>query len=129
MKMLSIMKKLGLNLTNGVSCLIKVEDIEKLSGKRIVGNGSTIRRDIKPWSFFNMEINKSKSSVIGFTFDGYKTRRELIGELDHQIKSSKKRIVLEESKSKEREDEKYKLSSSGSLSDKMYSYSDVKKYI
>jgi len=130
MKILKACETLGLNLDDGISSsVIDIKDIERLTGIRINGNGSKIRRDNKPWEFFNIENIKDKNSIVGFDFSGYKTRRELIGELDTQIKSSKKRIINEESKVIERENDKVNLSKTGKLSDLMYSKKDTVSYI
>ena len=129
MKLLRILNSLGLNLFTGVSKPISIDDIEDMSGKRITGNGSTIRRDNKPWLFFNFENIKNGNKIEAIRFDGYKTRRELIGELDSQIKSSSKRITLEKAKIDDREVEKHSLVAGGKLSDIMYSYDDALDFI
>ena len=77
----------------------------------------------------NLENVKDTNRVRGYIFRGYKTRRELIGELSDQNQSSKKRIMEEENKITEREAEKKALSSSGRLDDMMYGYSDIRSYL
>ena len=129
MRALKAMEALGLDLVTGISPFIPVEEVERLTGKRITGNGSTIRRDNKPWSYFVMEINKLRNSVHGFTFHGYKTRRELIGELDNQNNSSEKRMKLEALKIEERTQEKVILNAAGNLSATIYSKTDVVLYL
>ena len=51
MKLLRILSKLGLNLKTGISETIEVSEIEDMYHKKITGNGSIIRRDVKPWVF------------------------------------------------------------------------------
>ena len=55
MKILEALIQLGLDIDTGIGGMFKVNDIEALTEKRIVGNGSTIRRDIMPYEAYNIE--------------------------------------------------------------------------
>lgn len=97
MKALDAFIDCGLDIKTGVSSsVIRVESVEHMLNKRLVGNGSTIRRDNKPWKLFRFKVEKVGNKVVGWSFDGYKTFRDKIQELEDQIASSKNRIVKEE---------------------------------
>ncbi len=129
MKILQSLINRGLNIITGISPEIRVTDIETDTGKRITGNGSTIRRDTKPWSFFNIENMKEGNKVTSYVFSGYKTRRELIGEVRHQNESSQKRVGDEQSKIEDRERQIEILISGGRLDQIMFSEEDTRTYL
>ncbi len=129
MKILNAFIEKGLNPQEGTSEIISVAEIEILTNKRLTGNGSIVRRDTKPWSLFNLENIKESGSVIGYKFHGYKTRRELIGELRHQNESSQRRRVLEHEKIEERENKIRELTSQGRLDEAVFSIADIERYI
>ncbi len=129
MKILQSLINRGLNIITGVSSEIRVIDIEADTGKRITGNGSTIRRDTKPWSFFNIENIKERNKVVSYVFSGYKTRRELIGEVRHQNESSQKRVTDEQLKITDRENQIETLISGGRLDQIMFSERDTRPYL
>ncbi len=128
--MCSVLKALnilGLDLNSGKSVFISVEDIEEATGKRITGNGSTIRRDVKPYSYFEFENVKIKNKVVGYKFKGYLNKDSEMERLLSQISTTKKRYLLEESKIIQRIE---KLNSIKLLDNKcLYSKKDVLKYI
>ncbi len=128
MKIFQSLIKRGLNVKTGISPIINVSDIVLDIGKPITGNGSLIRRDSKPYSFFNFENLKCKNAVIGYEFSGYKTRRELIGELRHQNEASQKRLNEETLKIEEREIDILTLIAGGNLNDMMFSELNINSY-
>lgn len=129
MKLLRVFESLGLNLDTGTSDAIRVQDVERESGKRLTGNGSIVRRDVMPWEAFNLENIRNKQKVWGYKFHGYKTVREVIGELKDQNESSKKRIDKELAKIDERNEIIKQLTNRGNLNTKYYTRKDIEKYL
>ena len=131
MKALEAFESLGLDLTTGISKeTIPVLEMENKLKKRLTGNGSTIRRDNKPWSLFNFSVVKSGNSVEGWSFNGYKSYRDMITELNDQIASSEDRMKKEE---RSIDDRKNKINniilSTNNLDKKAFSKVDILYYL
>lgn len=94
-KTLTALECLGLNLTNGTSCMIDVKSLESMSGIRQVSNGSkVIRRDSDVFSKFKYEIHTGENGeIIGYKFLGYKDSNDLISEVSSDIVRLKDKIA------------------------------------
>ena len=89
---------LGLEPATGFSPFICVLKLENITGKRLTGNGSTIRRDQKPWLFFAMENVKQSNKIVGYKFNGYQTVHDEKVKLQSQLLQTQKRAKAEAAK-------------------------------
>lgn len=116
-------EELGLNLDTGVSPIIPLSDVVERVGKPLTGNGSVVRRDNKPWSFFSMENIKDGGRVVAYKFNGYMTVEEEVDKLLDQIAKTKERARAEEAKNRKRIDILQQLHSEGN--NFLYSKEDI----
>lgn len=116
--------KLGLDIKTGYSPVITLESIENETNTKLTGNGSIIRRDSKPWCYFNMEnIKGQANSVYAYKFNGYLTKHQERQLLLDQIASTYDRAQKEELKCKKRLETLAKLAGDDDMV--LYSMQDV----
>lgn len=87
---------LGLDTQTGRSEEIQIQDISDLSGvKGVTGNGCLIRDDSSPWNLFNIEKIKKGRAVTSVKFNGFRTVKDDISEIDSRNKNREERISSE----------------------------------
>ena len=101
-KILNGCVQLGLNTNTGISPFIPLKDLEGVINIKLTGNGSKLRRDVKPFSFFKLVIVKNKATVIGYQFNGYQDVQGEISKLQDQTKTTQLRVIREAAKTKKR---------------------------